>query len=607
MMNTFSMMNLLYLLPGFHLCSKKEKQINQTKQPWSKITVINSLLVLLTFSISCQGQSKAEKLDQLSSAYAEYGNFNGSILVAEKGHVIYKKGFGMANMELVIPNQADTKHRIASMSKQFTSMLILQLASENKLKLDVPISNYLSDYPKKNGDIISIHHLLTHSSGIPNYTNFPNYRSIMSSYYSPKNLVELFADSSLQFKPGEKFEYSNSGYVLLGYIIEKITGKTYKEELQERIFTPLHMNSSGVDDPGTILNNRALGYYRAGNTCQNANFINMSVPFSAGSIYSTVEDLYLWDQALYTEQILPKKYMDLFFQKHIQSFGLVYYAYGWEIAQMPIGNTKELIETIGHSGTINGFNSLITRIVKDKNLIVLLNNTGEAPLDEMTIAINGILYDKPYNFPKKSVAYSLLKVIKEKGIPSATNYYKAILDSSNYRLIENEMNSAGYELLQSGKVKEAAFVFKLNVETFPNSFNVYDSYGESLLALGDKAQAIENYKKSVQLNPSNENGLKVLIGLGVNTDSLIKKVSLEYLKLLEGEYVSKNGTNEWKIEFKVVNGELMGNDQGYRYKVLPVGENTFVNPDDGASLVFDTKDKGAINLLLFGKFKFNKL
>jgi tetratricopeptide (TPR) repeat protein len=276
---------------------------------------------------------------------------------------------------------------------------------------------------------------------------------------------------------------------------------------------------------------------------------------------------------------------------------------------MPVGKAGDQIETINHDGFINGFNTQITRLPADKSSIILLNNTGGAPLQEMTTAILGILYNKPYDFPKKSIAYSLLDVIEKDGITKALSYYNEIKDSGNYYLNENEMNLAGYQLLQSGKTKEAASVFKLNVEAYPNSFNVYDSYGEALLALGDTAQSIENYKKSVKLNPGNGNGLKVLNALGVNTDSLTVKVSVESLKLLEGEYIATNPPTdkEWKLEFKIANGELTGNDKGYHYKLIPVGENRFINPDDNASFVFDTKDKSAITLMLFGKFKFRKV
>lgn len=572
---------------------------------------ILTIILLLSFSIVSLGQeneqeTKAKKIHELLSACAEYGQFNGSVLVAEKGEIIYKSGFGQANMEWDVPNKANTKHRLASVSKQFTAMLIVQLAAENKLKLDVPITSYLPDYPKTNGDKITSHHLLTHTSGIPNYTSSPNYREMMRGPYSPMEIVNLFADLALEFTPGEKFNYSNSGYVLLGVIIEKITGKTYEKVLQEKIFSPLKMNNTGYDSNRTILKNRASGYNKVANSFENANYIHMSTPYAAGALYSTVEDLYRWDQALYTEKLLPKKYRDLLFESHTPAWGGQGYGYGWEIGKMNIGQTKEQVQTIKHGGSINGFNTLITRIPSDQSSIILLNNTGGAPLYDMTTAVIGILHKKPYTFPKRSLAYSLLDAIEKDGITAALLYYKEIKTSDDYHLDENEMNLSGYQLLQSGRAKEAASVFKLNTEAFPNAFNVYDSYGEALMVLGDTTQAIDNYKRSVQLNPDNENGIKILKGLGVNTNNLIKKVPIEHLKLLAGAYKAIDQNRDWKIVIEEVNGELFGNDGGYRYKLNPVGDDKFINPDDGATVVFDTKDKNAITFLIFGRVKFKK-
>jgi len=553
------------------------------------------------------GQAKVDKLDKLISVYAEYGKFNGSVLVAEKGKVIYKKGVGLADMEWNVPNQPDTKFRLGSITKQFTSMLIMQLVEQGKLKLDVPISAYLPDYPKKNGEIITIHHLLTHSSGIPDVTAFPGFfKNISRNAYSSLQLVNLFADSTLQFKPGERNAYSNSGYMLLGYIIEKITGKSYEQVLQENIFTPLNMKNTGYDHHSPLLKNRARGYEKNGRLYINANFIDMSVPYAAGALYSTVEDLYLWNQALYGNQLLRKENMDLLFIKHIPAGG-GHYGYGWNIYEMPLGNTAKQIEAIGHRGGIDGFNTQLTRIPSDKSFIVLLNNTGRAPLDEMTKTIAAILYDKSYDLPKRSVAYSLGDRIEKDGISAALEYYKTIKDSTGCYLNEKEMNLTGYQFLQQGKVKEAAAIFKLNTQAFPKSSNVYDSYGEALMALGNKTAALENYKESVKLNPGNEKGIKILKDNGIKTDDLIKKVPIEYLELLEGEYLSADN-KEWKIKFELAEGILYGNDRSYRFKVLPVGgEGEFVNPDDGASLVFDTKDKNAIAMVLFGRIKFRKV
>jgi CubicO group peptidase (beta-lactamase class C family) len=580
------------------MMSKSNRTIIQT-------VFLGVFIIAGIFDVS-YGQAKVDKLDQLISAYAEYGKFNGSVLVAEKGKVIYRKGVGLADMEWNVPNQPDTKFRLGSITKQFTSMLIMQLVEQGKLKLDVPISAYLPDYPKKNGKIITIHHLLTHSSGIPDVTSFPGFlKDISRNSYSPLQLVKLFADSTLQFKPGERNAYSNSGYMLLGYIIEKVTRKSYEQVLQENIFTPLNMKNTGYDHYRPLLKNRARGYEKNGRLYINANFIDMSVPYAAGALYSTVEDLYLWNQALYGHQLLRKENMDLLFIKHIPADG-GYYGYGWDIYAMPLGNTAERIEAIGHGGGIDGFNTQLTRIPSDKSFIVLLNNTGRAPLDEMTNAIAAILYDKSYDFPKRSVAYSLGDRIEKEGVSAALEYYKGIKDSTGYYLNEGEMNRTGYQFLQQGKVKETAAIFKLNIQAFPKSSNAYDSYGEALMALGNKTAALENYKQSVQLNPGNGSGIKILKDNGIKTDDLIKKVPIKYLKLLEGEYLSTDN-KEWKIKFELAEGILFGNDRGYRYKVLPVGgEGEFVNPD-GASLLFDTKDKDAITMLLLGRGKFRKV
>jgi CubicO group peptidase (beta-lactamase class C family) len=475
----------------------------------SKTILIGLFIQLVTIAVSI-GQTKAEQIDQLMNLYSEYGQFNGSVLVADAGKVIYKKGFGMANMEWNIPNQPDTKHRLGSVTKQFTSMLILQLVEQGKLKLDAPISNYLPDYPKASADKITIHNLLTHTSGIPNYTSFPNFmKEVSINPYSPEAFVKTFADLPLEFTPGEKFAYSNSGYFLLGYIIEKISTKTYEQCLQDNILTPLKMNNTGYDHQETILQKRATGYEKKGKSYSNANYLDMSIPYAAGSLYSTVEDLYLWDQALYTNQLLSIKNRDLLFNSYIPA-GPGYYGYGWFINKASNGEKKDDLTIIEHGGGINGFNTLISRIPSDKNLVVLLNNTGGTKLNEMNTAIRNILYNATYSLPKKSLANSLLDVIQEKGIASGLTFFNENKKSNTYTVNENEMNSAGYQLLQTGKVKEAIAIFKLNVEAFPKSGNAYDSLGEAYLKNGDKKLAILNYKKSVELDPNNQNGEKVL-------------------------------------------------------------------------------------------------
>ncbi|MDR5591201.1 serine hydrolase [Christiangramia sp. SM2212] len=477
------------------------------------------LLILPSFLFIAfaQTSSKAEKIDELMNKYTDYLQFNGSVLVAEDGEVILKKGYGMANMEWNIPNSPETKHRLGSITKQFTSMLIMQLVDEGKLDLDKPVTTYLKDYPKETGDKISIHHLLTHTSGIPNYTSFPGFFQNQSrNPYTPKEFVKVFADSSLVFNPGEKFEYSNSGYFLLGVIIEEVTGKSYEENLKERIFDPLKMNDTGFDHHDEIIKNRATGYEQRGTEFINSPYLDMSIPYSAGSLYSTVEDLYKWDRALKSNKILSEESKKLMFTMHKALGPLQGAGYGWYVGQQNFG--KDTVNITGHGGGINGFNTLITRIPEDDNLIILLNNTGGKSLNEMTTAISNIIYGNEYQMPRKSGVMALLKEISENGMESGLEFYNKFKDDETYNFNEGEMNSLGYQLLRSGKNEAAIEVFKLNVKAYPKSGNVYDSLGEAYLKNGNKKLALENYKKSVQIDPNNTNGLEVIKDLENNTD-----------------------------------------------------------------------------------------
>jgi len=561
-------------------------------------TYKNGILILFLVLISNMSfaQTKVEQLEELLSTYEEYGKFNGSVLVSEQGKVIYKKGFGMANMEWDIPNQPNTKHRLGSITKQFTAMLILQLVSEGKLDLQAPITTYLPDYPKASGDIITSHHLLTHTSGIPNYTAFSKFMEDESSNpYTPEEFVKTFANKALKFTPGEKFSYSNSGYFLLGTLIEKLSGKSYEQMLQDNIFTPLNMKDTGYDNHEDILKNRATGYEKQGGDYVNSSYLDMSIPYAAGSMYSTVEDLYKWDQALYTTSILPKEYMTMYFKPYIPAFGSAHYAYGWGVGYAKIGKSTDSIYAIGHGGGINGFNTNISRTTSNNSLVVLLNNTSGAPLNDMTKAIRGIMHGKEYDMPKKSVADAVLAVIETKGIDTGISHYNSIKDSETYSLRESEMNAIGYQLMGSDKVEEANKIFQLIIEKFPTSSNAYDSFGESLMKLGKNDQAIKNYRKSVALNPNNQNGIDSLKKLGDDVSDLVKevKVSNTVLETYIGKYelqpgfiltVTRDG-NQLKTQ---ATGQPI-------FDIFPKSENEFYLKVVDAQLAFNKNDTGDID------------
>src|ERR1044072_802000 len=217
--------------------------------------------LLLLCQHTLLAQDKSAKIQEVLALGHKYRQFNGIALVAENGKVIYKGAFGMANMEWEIPNTPDTKFRLGSITKQFTATLIMQLVEQGKIKLDGKLSDYLPDYRKDVGEKVTIHHLLTHTSGIPSYTGLPKFfEDVSRNPYKVDEFVKKYASGDLQFEPGSKFSYNNSGYFLLGAIIEKVTGKPYDEVLKEIFFDPFGMKNPAYAHYDTTLQNRAAGY-----------------------------------------------------------------------------------------------------------------------------------------------------------------------------------------------------------------------------------------------------------------------------------------------------------------------------------------------------------
>jgi len=545
------------------------------------------ILCLLTFLFLpslAQSQSKADKIEDLISQYHKTDRFNGSALVAHEGSVIYKGGHGLANMEWDIKNESDTKHRLGSITKQFTAMLVLQLMEEGRLDLNTPIVKYVPDYKSETANVITLHHLMTHTSGIPNYTSFPGFfRDDSRDPYSPKDFLEFFVDSTLNFTPGSQYSYSNSAYFLLGYIVETVTGNTYEEELHSRIFGPLGMENTGFDHHADILAKRATGYEKDGMGYVNSSYLDMSIPYAAGSMYSTVEDLYIWDQALYTEKLLSKKNMDLMFTDHMSNYG-----YGWGVREVD-GDTE-----IGHGGGINGFNTIISRRIKKKNLVVLLNNTGGTDLNSMKQGIMAILNDKPYDKPGMSLARETYEIIKSDGIDKGLAHFDIMKEKDSYDVDENEINAMGYDLLRNDKIEDAIKVFRLNMKLFPDSWNVYDSYAEANLTAGKNEEAIKYYKKSVEMNPANVSGIKFLKQLGVDVSSFTKEVVVadEILSSYIGKYQLQPG---FFIEISKEGSQLKAKATGQgTIEIYPKSDTEFYAKAIQASVIFNKNDAGEI-------------
>ncbi len=349
------------------------------------LTLLAVILLLLAVQVSAQ--DFLQRADEYLSEITLEKNFSGSVLVAKEGEILLNKGYGMANYEHDIPNTPKTKFRIGSVTKQFTSMLILQLAEDGKIDVEGKLSDYIPYYRKDTGDKITIHHLLTHTSGIPSYTGFPGFfRNDSRDRYSPEEFVKKYCSNDLEFEPGAQFRYNNSAYFILGAVIEEVTGKTYEECLQERIYSPLNMKDSGYDAFTPIIKNRASGYRKGDNGFENDDYLDMSIPYAAGSLYSTVEDLYLWDRALYTEKILTEDSKKKLFTPYISSYG-----YGWRIS----GSNGR--KTISHTGGINGFSSILVRYVDDDAFIVILCNLIQSNRNDAVKKLDSLLFEDNFD------------------------------------------------------------------------------------------------------------------------------------------------------------------------------------------------------------------
>jgi CubicO group peptidase (beta-lactamase class C family) len=458
------------------------------------------LACLASLGYAAETADKAAKIDKLMSQYADYGVFSGTVLVSVRDQVLFKKGYGLANRKWDIPNTPDVKFRLGSITKQFTSMLVMQQVAKSTMRLDGHLSDYLPYYRKDVGSKVTVHQLLNHTSGIPSYTDDPKFiPDISRNYYAVDDFVKRFCSGDLQFEPGTKFHYNNSGYFILGAILEHITGKPYEVLLKDNILDPLGMKDSGYDHTADILPKRATGYQRGLDEIVHAPYLEMALPYAAGSLYSTVEDLDKWDQALYTDKLLPAE-----LKQKIFTAGLEHYGYGWTINTVPTNDPGAGQTMIAHGGEINGFGTLEQRLVGDHVLIVLLNNTPGANLYEMAKGIRAILSGQEPKPPKRSLIVTLGDTIVHRGVEAAVVQYLELkrADPDGYDFAEPHLNNLGHMLLDRNCTADAIAIFRLNAEEYPKSAEVYDSLAEAYEKDDRKQLAIENYRKAVNIDPN---------------------------------------------------------------------------------------------------------
>jgi D-alanyl-D-alanine carboxypeptidase len=318
----------------------------------------------------------AAKIEAVMAPLYRPGEPGAAIIVRKDGKTVFRKGYGTADIELNVTVEPDMVFRLGSITKQFTAMSILMLAQEGKLGLQDEITKFLPDYPTQ-GKRITIEHLLTHTSGIQSYTDMPEWLPLWRKDFTLKELIDLFKDKPMQFEPGRSWAYNNSGYILLGAIIEKISGKTYEEFVTDRIFKPLGMKSSYYGSTERIIPRRIPGYQAGKGGFVNAPYLSMTQPYAAGSLLSTVDDLAVWSDAVFAGKLVRKEWLDKAFTPYKLANGeSTGYGYGWFVGDFA-GH-----RSIEHGGGINGFSTYEMTFPEDRLFLAILTNSaieGRAP------------------------------------------------------------------------------------------------------------------------------------------------------------------------------------------------------------------------------------
>lgn len=459
------------------------------------------LLGLVLVSQQVIAQDKKAKLDAVMHTYHQYNMFDGAVLVAEKGKIIYETAFGLANREWNVPNTTGTKFMIGSVSKPITALLMLIQVQKGLVDLNKTISDYLPEFSKKNGARITIKQLLSHTSGMPNYDIIKDFfPRISRQNFSREEYVKLYMDSSLAFEPGSSYYYSSWGYFTLGYIMERVTGKSYSQLMKEDIFDKAGMKNSGSYFHTQVVDKRASGYDYTLDGYASADFRDQSNTMGTGDLYSTVEDLFKLHTALGNYTLLNKKLSDEMFTPGMRP---AQYGYGWFNKQFKYTATDSVASNF-HLGMTDGFLSFFLRIPSTNSMVVILCNSSPTDFFGITGDLVKVLYGKPVTI-KQPVHKAMEKLIATKGAAAAVKEYaKMKNDSLHYYVDWISMDFLANQLLTLKRNEDARIIGENNAAVFPTKDLVLCTLAKTYEALGRKEEAITYYKKTLAITPTFE-------------------------------------------------------------------------------------------------------
>ena len=478
----------------------------------NKINYVTALFILI-LSIAGAGFAqnagfratpKTVKNLEAYLAKLEKLGFNGSVLIGLNGKPVISKGFGYSDVERKIKNSPRTVFDTGSVTKQFTGAAIMKLEMQGRLSTDDKISKYFQNVPPDKADI-TIHQLLRHSAGLPSGVG-GDFEKITEADF----LAKVFG-APLRSSAGTRFDYSNVGYSLLALIVEKVSGTSYEQYLYENLWKPAGMETTGYTRPKFDQNLIAVGYRneeRWGKPTEkewdkDAPFLHLK---GNGGVLSTTEDLWKWDRALLTDKILSKEAKAKYYFPALRAdeTGRAHYGYGWDVYKTDRNTTR-----VRHNGTNRVFYADFYRFIDEGVTIILLTNKSLNSRNDTGRVISAMIFDAAYEplvpIPEtaanRAFTEEMIKLALDKGLNAAAEAYRR--RDKNVDLLESISIPKGFDLIQEKRHKEAIDIFKLNVLAFPKLSIAYEGLGEAYLETGDKKSALENYKKSLQLNPDN--------------------------------------------------------------------------------------------------------
>lgn len=479
-------------------------------------------LALCTMCVSVlSAQDMTSRIDRFVEQYSIDRSFRGTVVVAQDGNVVYARGFGQADPAHGLQNGPAVQYRIASITKSFTATMIMKLVDQGKIALTDPITKYLPAYRHDTGDRVTIHQLLTHSSGIPDFVTPQRRRDHAMDPAPPLDqMIEEYCSDSLSFEPGSRFAYSNTGYFLLGAIIQKVTGQSYEQALRTMILEPAGMQNSGVDCSGLALPARAAGFdVGFGDTLPPCQTFNIDWVGAAGAMYATPEDMVKWDRILADPGFLPRTTLRLMqtayfpFNKSGASYG-----YGFTLGRRVKNRQGDSLLVVYHQGGMPGYASLFSRVPGTRQMVFIVSNVSSAPLFAMSDGIFAMLNGFEPPPVKRSVAHELYAAIERKGTQEGLRVVESerYAAPAKYDVVEGELDALGHQYLREKRFTDAEAAFGLAVREFPKSAGAYDNLGECYTAMGQKDKAVVFYKKSVELDPRGTAAKEALRKLGAD-------------------------------------------------------------------------------------------